>query len=114
MGDHWGRAYGDLEWCGIVPDHVMPWYFLASNGNDTYACGVQTGASALCFWQSDQQGVRLVLDVRCGGQDMRCTMAACERALPPETFENRLSKLTFSDGTPWHRTPGRCTPVASV
>ena len=70
LGDHWERAYGDLEWRGIVPDRVMPWYFLASNGKDTYACGVQTGAGALCFWQSDQQGFRLVLDVRCGGQNV--------------------------------------------
>lgn len=70
LGDHWERAYGDLEWRGIVPERVMPWYFLASDGESTYACGVKTGAAALCFWRSDRQGITLTLDLRCGGRNV--------------------------------------------
>jgi len=70
LGDHWERAYGDLEWRGIVPERVMPWYFIAHDGENTYACGVKTGPAAMCWWQADAQGVTLTLDVRCGGQDV--------------------------------------------
>jgi alpha-galactosidase len=27
IGDHWERAYGDLEWRGTIPNRIMPWYF---------------------------------------------------------------------------------------
>jgi len=33
LGDHWERSYGDLHWSCVVPERVMPWYFMASNGN---------------------------------------------------------------------------------
>ena len=67
LGDAWERAYGDMEWRGIAPERVMPWYFLAYDSRSTYACGVKTGAAALCSWQVDAQGVSLLLDLRCGG-----------------------------------------------
>ena len=44
LGDHWERGYGDLEWRGVVPERVMPWYFLACDGSTTCGCGVKTGA----------------------------------------------------------------------
>ena len=31
LGDDWERAYGNLEWRGIIPERHMPWYFLASD-----------------------------------------------------------------------------------
>lgn len=67
LGDAWERGYGDLEWRGLVPDRVMPWYFLAYDGRYTHGYGVKTGAGAMCFWQVDTAGVTLVLDVRNGG-----------------------------------------------
>lgn len=67
LGDHWERAYGDLEWRGLVPERVMPWYVVASDGRHTTACGVQTGAAALAAWQVDGHGVSLLLDLRAGG-----------------------------------------------
>jgi alpha-galactosidase len=71
MGDHWERSYGDLEWRGIVPDRVLPWYFLATDGQSTQAYGVLTGAAAMCFWQVDGNGISLWLDVRNGGAGVR-------------------------------------------
>ncbi|MDF2686607.1 MAG: hypothetical protein K0S55_1789, partial [Clostridia bacterium] len=26
MGDDWERGYGTLEWRGIAPERIMPWY----------------------------------------------------------------------------------------
>lgn len=75
LGDAWERGYGDLEWRGIVPERVMPWYCLASNGSDlntdysgrfTEGFGVMTGPNALAYWQIDSYGVTLWLDVRNG------------------------------------------------
>lgn len=42
LGDQWERAYGDLEWRGIVPERIMPWYFLTNNGLVTDGYGVRT------------------------------------------------------------------------
>ena len=71
LGDQWERAYGDLEWRGFAGERVMPWYFLASNGNVTHGYGVKTGAGAFCFWQVDPVGISLWLDVRNGGSGVK-------------------------------------------
>jgi len=67
LGDHWERSYGDLEFRGLAGDRRMPWYFVASNGGVTHACGVKTGSSAICYWQVDAAGVTLWLDISNGG-----------------------------------------------
>jgi alpha-galactosidase len=67
LGDAWERSYGDLGWREIVPEQVMPWYFLSFDGKSTHGYGVRTGASALAFWQCDVEGISLWLDVRNGG-----------------------------------------------
>jgi alpha-galactosidase len=66
LGDAWERGYGDLEWRGVVPDRVMPWYVASHDGTLTHAYGVRTGARAFSFWQLDAQGISLWLDVRSG------------------------------------------------
>lgn len=81
LGDAWERGYGDLEWRGIVPDRVMPWYVLTWDGRVTDAYGVRTGAHALCFWQLDRQGLSLWADVRSGGMPVQLgarTLAVCQ------------------------------------
>ena len=76
LGDEWERGYGAMEWRGIVPERCMPWTVVVSKGSDacpdtagrfTECFGVRTRPAALCFWQYDQQGVTLWLDVRNGG-----------------------------------------------
>jgi alpha-galactosidase len=71
LGDAWERGYGDLEWRGLVPERVMPWYFLLHDGDRTHGCGVRTNPAALCWWQADGKGMSLWLDVRCGGAGVR-------------------------------------------
>ncbi len=70
LGDHWERAYGDLEWRGCVPERVLPWYALLYNPQDAslFGIGVKTGGGAYASWRIDQGGITLVLDVRCGGR----------------------------------------------
>ncbi|MGA2263046.1 MAG: twin-arginine translocation signal domain-containing protein [Acidobacteriota bacterium] len=67
LGDQWERSYGDLEWRGLIPERVLPWYFLAAGMRAAQAYGVRTGAAAFCFWQADASGISLWLDVRNGG-----------------------------------------------
>ncbi|WP_348260595.1 hypothetical protein P8935_12360 [Telmatobacter sp. DSM 110680] len=71
LGDHWERSYGDLAWRGIIPERVMPWYFISWDGAACHAYGVKTGARALCFWQLDQEGVSLWLNVCNGGEGVQ-------------------------------------------
>lgn len=77
LGDAWERAYGDLSWQGIVPERCMPWYCMVSNGTDSNPCyagrhtecfGVKVRPSSFAFWQYDDGGVTLTLDIRCGGR----------------------------------------------
>lgn len=67
LGDAWERAYGDLEWRGLVPDRVMPRYVAMQVGPLTHTYGVRTGARAFVYWQVDAQGISLLADVRSGG-----------------------------------------------
>jgi alpha-galactosidase len=67
IGDHWERAYGDLEWRGIIPNRVMPWYFFMIQTGHISAYGVKTQPAAFCFWQLDASGITLTVDVKNGG-----------------------------------------------
>ena len=67
LGDHWERGYGDLEWRDMVPERVMPWYFLVYDGRATHGYGVRTQPGACCFWTVDPEGISLWLDIRNGG-----------------------------------------------
>ena len=90
LGDEWERGYGRMEWRGIVPERCMPWTVAVSNGSDadrdvsgrfTECFGVKVRPTALCFWQYDQRGVTLWLDVRNGGNGVRLkgrTLAVCD------------------------------------
>ena len=81
LGDAWERAYGDLEWRGLVPDRLMPWYVVVWDGERTHGYGVATGAASFCGWQVDESGLSLWADVRSGGSGVRLgerTLDVCE------------------------------------
>ena len=71
LGDAWERGYGDLEWRGIVPERVMPWYVLLSDAEGTSAYGVKTNPAAMCFWRADGSMLSLTLDVRNGSDGVQ-------------------------------------------
>lgn len=67
LGDTWERSYGNLQWQTASPQHVLPWYFLASRKGETAGYGVMTGGACIAVWRVDREGVTLELDVRSGG-----------------------------------------------
>ncbi len=70
LGDAWERSYGDLEWRGVVPNRVMPWYFLTFDGHNLCGFGVKVQPAAFCFWQLDPMGISLWIDIRNGGMPL--------------------------------------------
>lgn len=92
LGDHWERSYADLQWAGISPNRVMPWYFMAYDGHRTDGYGVRTGPGAMCFWTADQEGISLWADVRSGGvppllgdRTLAVAEVVCRRGSPGES-----------------------------
>lgn len=76
LGDTYERGYGTLRWEGIVPERMMTWYMLVSNGSDrnpdcsgrfTEGFGVKVQPNSFVNWQYDSKGVSMWADVRCGG-----------------------------------------------
>jgi len=94
LADAWERGYGDLEWRGLVPERVLPWYFLASDGCRLFGLGVETGAGAMCGWSVDGAGYRLRLDVRNGARGVRLG----ERTLTAATL---VARASGEDETPF-------------
>lgn len=91
LGDHWERSYGDLQWSGLVPERVMPWYFLTGDAGTLHGYGVKTGVGSLCFWQLDSDGVSLWLNVCNGGagvelgeRELLAATVVSRRGLPGE------------------------------
>jgi len=80
LNDHWERSYGDLEWRCLAGERVLPWYFLAFDGQATHGYGVATGASAFAFWQVDPDGISLWIDVRNGGGPVHLGQRTLEAA----------------------------------
>lgn len=94
LGDAWERSYGDLEWRGFSAARAMPWYFLAAMGTETTGYGVRVRPNAMCFWQADEAGVTLWLDVRNGGsgvqlagRDLQACSVVCETYTDMTPFE---------------------------
>lgn len=95
LGDHWERAYGDLEWRGIVPERVMPWYFMTYDGDTTRGYGVKTGANALVYWQMDTEGITLTADVSSGNTGVNLAGRRLNVA-QIVTFESNQGETAFA------------------
>lgn len=107
LGDHWERGYGDLEWRGIAPDRIMPWYFLVYDNGITCGYGVKVRPNALCFWQVSETAITLCMDVRNGtegvnlnGKNLKVCEIVTRKGSEGETpFEaaRALCKMMCSD-----------------
>lgn len=80
LGDAWERGYGDLEWRGIVPERMLPWYCLTYDGKAAHGYGVKTGPGSLAAWRIDGGGISLWLDVRAGGVGVQLGQRQLEAA----------------------------------
>ena len=86
LGDDWERAYGTLEWRGVVKQRSMPWYFFAAYADGVCAYGVRVRPAALCSFTADSDGITLRLDLRNGTQGVRLagrTVKAASNSLIP-------------------------------
>jgi alpha-galactosidase len=101
LGDEWERAYGDLDWRGLIGDRVMPWYFLTHDGQRTHGYGVATAPNAMAFWRVDNAGVSIWLDVRNGGSPV----VLGERTLELCTV---ITREGHDNETPWQAARSFC------
>lgn len=67
LGDAWERGYGELEWSGIRPEKIIPWYFIIEYNDDICGLGVKTGAAAFCSWRITADNIIFTADIRNGG-----------------------------------------------
>lgn len=67
LGDHWERSYGDLSWELPTLKRRSPWYILMSDGMQSQAFGVKTGASSICSWEASTDTLDLFMDTHSGG-----------------------------------------------
>ena len=72
FGDAWERAYGNLEWRGIVPERLMPWYVHISEcdgaGSVESFIGVMTQPAAFVGFRVLKNEVIVDIDTRSGGR----------------------------------------------
>lgn len=67
LGDAPGVEFGDLAWMPVFTEKHWAWYIQCFDGKNTHGYGVKTGPDSFCFWQIDQEGISLNLDIRNGG-----------------------------------------------
>ena len=67
LNDHWERSYGDLSWESVSLSRRSPWYILLSDGMQTLAFGVRTGANSICHWQVSSDTLDLIMETNSGG-----------------------------------------------
>lgn len=107
LGDAFERSYGNLEWRGINPQRIMPWYMLLSDGNESTGIGVKVRPNAMAFWMCDAQGITLWLDVRSGakgvilsGKELKAATIVqleSEKDENPFSFAKRFCKTLCTD-----------------
>ena len=67
FGDAWERAYGGLEWRGIVPERLMPWYMHIDEGEAQSFIGVMTQPNAFVGFRAAAGAITVDIDLRSGG-----------------------------------------------
>lgn len=99
FGDAWERAYGELEWRGIVPERLIPWYMHIDEGGKQSFIGVMTQPHAFVGFRAAAGAVTVDIDLRSSGGPVElrgrsieaCVLKAefnCEE--PAFAFQRRL------------------------
>ncbi len=103
LGDAWERSYGELCFKKLSEnDRPMPWYFAATNQQETYCFGVRTQPNAFVCFTYDRTGITAKIDCRNGGRGVRlngrklklCTFVLEHYKAPPiESLHAYCKKL---------------------
>ncbi|NQX13071.1 hypothetical protein HQQ80_15680 [Microbacteriaceae bacterium VKM Ac-2855] len=107
LGDAWERSYGELEWRAIRPERVLPWTAMVFDPETgvTNGFGVEVRGGSFAFWQVDERGVTVTLDVRSGGAAVRpgsraihaATIRRTRSAAGPFAAQHELMQLLCRD-----------------
>ena len=81
FGDAFERSYGDLEWRRLMAHRILPWYCVAEQSGSCVGYGVKVRPNAFCFWQVDEGGVSLTLDLRNGASPVYLDQPLCAARL---------------------------------
>ena len=67
LGDAWERSYGELTFKRLRDcERYMPWYFIATNKQESFCFGVKTGPNAFVSFQYTPAGIKALVDCRNG------------------------------------------------
>ena len=82
LGDEWGRIsapHAPVEWRSVMPHRPLPWFCLARAGERLVCYGVKTGCDCFAFFQLDNHGITLFLNLMSGsiGTDVKEEFVAC-------------------------------------
>ena len=106
LGDAWERGYGDLCFRKLSEGRrVLPWYFAATDKENTYCFGVKTQPNAFVSFVYDESGITAKIDCRNGGGGVDlagrtlklCTFVFAQYALPPFESLCRYCKALCDD-----------------
>lgn len=101
FGDAWERAYGELEWRGMIAQRLMPWYMAVSEGGRQSFAGVKTGCGAFVGFRAFSRGLAVEIDTRSGagpvdlsGRSLTaCTLVLdCNREMSAYRFQREMLK----------------------
>lgn len=120
LSDAWERSYAEMGWKNAEQMGDMPWYFLANDGEKTYAYGVEVQPNAMCSWRLHEEHVELYVDLRSGKNPLMLagrTIDACTvlaKTYTGDTFDAmkdfctlmcpspRLPKEVIYGGNDWY------------
>ena len=92
LGDAWERSYGELSFRKLsAGPRPMPWYFAATNEDETWCFGVRTQPNSFVCFTYDETGITALIDCRNGGAGVRldgrkvslCTFVYQHDMMPP-------------------------------
>jgi len=96
FGDAWERGYGNLEWRGIVPERLMPWYMHIDESGTGSFIGVMTQPGAFVGFRSGRSCVTVDIDLRSGGGPVDLTTRDIEAcALVADFNTDGLSAFNY-------------------
>lgn len=98
LSDQWERAYGNMGWKSKEDLTVMPWYFLAYDGETTHCFGVKAAPGGFCWWRLGEHTVSLFVDISCGCDAVQLngrTLSACQVVMETHAGEPFAAARVF-------------------
>ena len=95
FGDAWERGYGGLEWRGVSPERLMPWYMHADENGRQSFIGVMTQPGAFVGFRAAAKSVTVDIDLRSGGGPVDLSRRALNACTLVAAFNEEGSPFAF-------------------